>query len=430
MITTAKRILLLALFMGALAAARGQVTLEQCVALARENYPLIRKYDLIARTQAVDLSDINRSWWPRIGVYGQGTAQNAVPALPDGLAAMLHGAGTAVDGMSRLQYKAGASLSQTVWDGGAAKARRELAEAQTAEQQSALEVQLYAVRERVENLYFSALLTDEQIRQTEVTMRLLQSNLDRLRAMERNGTALQADGDMVEARLLAANQQLVHARSAAENCRRLLGAFAGRDLSGAQLVRPTAERPAAVAPQRPELALLDARTGVCEAGRSGVKAGVMPRLGLFAQGYYGYPGFDNFKSMMNRRPSLNLMAGVKISWDIDALYTRRNSTHRLQLAADNVAAERETFLFNNRLEALSRNARIDELEAVMREDERIVRLRANVRQAAESQLKGGVIDAHTLLTAITDEEQARLTAVYHEIQFMQSIYELKYTLNR
>ena len=133
---------------------------------------------------------------------------------------------------------------------------------------------------------------------------------------------------------------------------------------------------------------------------------------------------------MNRRPSLNLMAGVKISWDIDALYTRRNSTHRLQLAADNVAAERETFLFNNRLEALSRNARIDELEAVMREDERIVRLRTNVRQAAESQLKGGVIDAHTLLTAITDEEQARLTAVYHEIQFMQSIYELKYTLNR
>ena len=118
-----------------------------------------------------------------------------------------------------------------------------------------------------------------------------------------------------------------------------------------------------------------------------------------------------------------LLCGICFAGLIARLY-------RLQLAADNVAAERETFLFNNRLEALSRNARIDELEAVMREDERIVRLRANVRQAAESQLKGGVIDAHTLLTAITDEEQARLTAAYHEIQFMQSIYELKYTLNR
>ena len=66
----------------------------------------------------------------------------------------------------------------------------------------------------------------------------------------------------------------------------------------------------------------------------------------------------------------------------------------------------------------------------MREDARIVELRAAVRRAAESQLENGVIDATALLTKITDEKLARLNASYHEIQFLQNIYKLKNTLNR
>ena len=66
----------------------------------------------------------------------------------------------------------------------------------------------------------------------------------------------------------------------------------------------------------------------------------------------------------------------------------------------------------------------------MKEDSRIVELRANVRRAAEAQLENGVIDATALLSKITDENQARLASAYHEIQFIQSIYQLKYTLNR
>ena len=66
----------------------------------------------------------------------------------------------------------------------------------------------------------------------------------------------------------------------------------------------------------------------------------------------------------------------------------------------------------------------------MKANDRIVELRKNVRKAAESQLDNGVIDATDLLTKLTEEKQARLTASYHEIQLLQSIYQLKHTLNR
>ena len=425
-----KRLLLGWLFLLAVMSLYGQITLERCVTLAQENYPLIKKYDLITRTQEIDLSDINKNWLPQIGVYGQGTLQNGVPSFPDVLSDMINRTGVDILGLGKLQYKVGVDLSQTIWDGGASKSRREIARADNAEHQAALDVQLYAIRERVEGLFFGVLLVEEQIKQTQAVLTLLQSNLDRMRAMKANGTAMQSDVDMVEAQYLSASQQLTQAQSLSQSYRRMLGIFTGMDMTGQQLEKPEAKMPDNLMANRPELALFDAQAMANAVQYDAIKSSLMPRMSLFAQAYYGYPGFDYFKSMMNRDLSFNVLAGVKVSWSIGSFYTRKNNVRRLQVADENIVADRDVFLFNTSLQTQSQTAHIRELEAIMKEDARIVGLRANVRRAAESQLENGVIDATALLTKITDENQARLTASYHEIQFIQSIYQLKYTLNR
>ncbi len=156
----------------------------------------------------------------------------------------------------------------------------------------------------------------------------------------------------------------------------------------------------------------------------------MPRVGFFGQVYYGYPGFNTFESMMKRDLSFNALAGVKVSWNIDALYTRSLSKRKLAAASDMALADRELFLFNNDLQATSERAAIKGVLDVMADDARIVELRSNVRRSAESQLENGVIDTTTLLAKITDENQARLNAAYHEIQYLQYIHQLKNTLNK
>ena len=133
---------------------------------------------------------------------------------------------------------------------------------------------------------------------------------------------------------------------------------------------------------------------------------------------------------MNRNLSFNILAGIKVSWNISSFYTKKDNKRKLQLASNEISVERDIFLFNTNLETRSQLDRINELKDIMKENDRIVELRTNVRKAAESQLDNGVIDATELLTKLTDEKQARLTASYHEIQLLQSIYKLKYTLNK
>lgn len=412
------------------ASAAESVTLERCAELTRENYPMVRQYRLVEQTAAVSLSDINRGWLPRVGVYAQATAQNAVPAFPDALGDVLDSMGQRVDGLSRLQWKAGIDLSQTVWDGGAAKAARRIERARTTQAEAAIDVEMHAAVKRVEDLYFGALLLREQLSRNQATIALLESNHRKLLSMEANGTATRSDAEMVEARILSLRQQQTEARGALDSYLRMLGIYTGLRIDDGDLEKPSLELPADLTPDRPEQRLLDARGQVNDATKASIAASVMPRVGFFAQGYYGYPGFDYFKSMMSRDASFNLLAGIKVSWNMDSFYTKRNNERRVALANESIDTERQTFLFNNRLQREAEMARIESLREVMEDDRRIIELRQSVRRAAESRLANGVIDTDALLANITDENQARLSASYHEIQMLQYISNLKHILNR
>lgn len=407
-----------------------EITIDECVAKAEANYPVVRKYSLLTATQDIELSDINKSWLPGIGMYAQVTAQNVVPSFPETLTGVLEQMGQQMKGLGKVQYKAGVDVAQTIWDGGVASARRELVRRKHDAQKSALDVEIYAVRQRVENLYFSILLVDEQIAQSRVSHDLLMKNLDKLRSMQLHGTAMQSDVDMVEAQALAVAQQIAQAQSAVSGYRKVLGLFIGESIEGEKLLMPTVEMPLGNDSNRPELKLFESQLVANSASRRIDNAALMPKIGLFAGAYYGYPGYDYFKSMMNRDLSFNIMAGVKVSWNIDSFYTKKNRAMRRVADNDNILADRELFVFNQNMQSASQREAINGLRTVIRDDSRIVQLRGNVRKAAESQLDNGVIDTTALLAKISDENVAKLTAKLHEIQLVQEIYKLKYTLNQ
>ena len=338
--------------------------------------------------------------------------------------------GQEVKGIDRFQYKAGIDFSQTIWDGGASRAGREHVRAQESVKQVSLDVEMYAVRQRVENVYFAILLTEEQIAQNHITYDLLTANLEKMRAMLKNGTAMQSDVDMVEAQALALKQVIRQAQFTTEGYRRVLGIFIGEDVISEVLIMPDSTMPLSDNSKRPELKLFYKQVAANNAADKMANVSLMPRIGLFAQAYYGYPGLDYFKSMMNRNLSFNIFAGVKVSWDIDSFYTRKNIRRRTSVNNAGIATDRDLFLFNNRLQATSQMVSINGMQSIIMDDARIVELRQNVRKAAESQLDNGVIDATALLTKITDENVARLTSRYHDIQLRQEIYKLKYILNQ
>lgn len=407
---------------------RGQ-TLDECRRLAREHYPEIRQYDLIAQTEKYDLSNAARAWIPQITLSGQASWQNTTPTFPGALGEILASRGMQMEGIRREQYRAAIDVSQTIWDGGHSRAAKEMARAEAAEERQRTEVDLYALQARVDDLYFGILLLDERLTQTSVQISLLESNLARMRSCVANGTATRADADAIEAELLTVRQTLEQIAASRASYRRMLEIFIGQLLTAEKLERP--EEPAlGSGSQRPELELIDARAQQIDVRRKALRSALMPRFSAFAQGYYGYPGLDMFQSMMSSDGTLNALVGVRMSWNIGALYTRRNDLGKLRTARQQIDVQRDLFNFNTRLQATHEEGEIARLRKAVASDTRIVELRRAVRMAAESQLENGVIDATDLLRKITDETAAALNRSTHEIELLQALYKLKHELNR
>lgn len=405
-------------------------TLDECRRLAREHYPEIRQYDLISETEQYNLSNAARAWIPQIALSAQATYQSATPTYPEAFSSIMQANGIEMVGIRKDQYRVALDISQNLWDGGVSKANRALAEAEAAEQRSRVDVSLYELQSRVDNLYFGILLLDERVAQTEALIAVLESNLARMRTYYDNGVAMQADVDTIEAELLTARQTLGQVESSRMSYRRMLELFIGESLTSESLERPAMTTPASRSSMRPELALFEAQEGKILAQRRAINSSVMPRFSAFAQGYYGYPGMDMFKSMVSPDWSLNGLIGLRMSWNIGAFYTKKNNLDKLTTAESQIAVQRDIFLFNTEMQTTQDDGEIERLRRAVEDDDRIVELRRRVRMAAESQLENGVIDATDLLRKITDETTATLNRTTHEIELLQAIYRLKTTLNQ
>ncbi|MBQ2235177.1 MAG: TolC family protein, partial [Muribaculaceae bacterium] len=180
---------------------------------------------------------------------------------------------------------------------------------------------------------------------------------------------------------------------------------------------------------RPELQLVDAQLRLADAQERVLNAALMPRLSVFAQGYYGYPGYNMFEDMMRRKFSLNGMVGARLTWNIGALYTRRADKAKLQLQRDQAENSREVFLLNNRLDIVQQDENIARYRQLMKSDDEIIALRARVRESAESKLAHGIIDVNDLVKEINNEQAARVQRTVHEIELLKQMYDKKIAIN-
>ena len=424
-----KRTILLLLMVLTALTSRAQ-RLEECCRLAREHYPEIRQYDLIAETEQYNISNAARAWIPQVVLSGQATYQSATPTYPEAFNQMIAANGLDMSGVRKDQYKVAIDVSQNIWDGGQSKANREIAKAEAAVECSRVDVSLYDLQSRIQNLYFGILLLDERVEQTETLIEVLDANLNRMHTYYKNGVAMQSDVDAVEAELLTASQTLSQVEASRASFRRMLEVFIGQPLTDETLTRPAMVEIASRTSARPELTMFEAQSNRLSAQRKAITASVMPRFSAFAQGYYGYPGLDMFKSMVSSEWTLNAIVGVRMSWNIGAFYTKKNNLSKLDAAERQIAVQRDVFLFNTQMQTTQDDGEISRLRSALEDDNRIVELRRSVRMAAESRLENGVIDATDLLRKIADETTATLNRSTHEIELLQATYRLKTTLNQ
>lgn len=402
-------------------------TLEECQQAAEKNYPLIKQYGLIAKTTQLTVKNIQKGWLPQVTASAQATYQSAVTAWPESMQSMYQQMGLNMKGLRKDQYKIGVDLQQTIYDGGAISSQRNIAQKEGKVQEAQTETNLYQVRRRVNEMYFSLLLLNEQIQLNEDVKALLQSSEKKLSAMVKGGTAATSDLDNVRAERLSVEQQNENLKQQKLMLQRMLSVFCGLEVNNTQ--KPAPVQIASSVNNRPEMRLYNSQLELTEAKEKALDIQLRPKLGLFAQGFYGYPGLNMFEDMMNRKWSLNGIVGIKLSWNVSTLYTHKNDKARLNAQREMIENAREVFLFNNKLEEIQQNENINRYQTMMKSDDEIIVLRTNVRKAAESKLTHGIIDVISLLREINNENAAKTQQSIHEIDMLKEMYNLKYTNN-
>ena len=400
----------------------GQLSIDDCYKKAQANYPLVKQYGLIEQSKEYNLSNANKGYLPQVSLSAKASYQSEVTKLPITLPNVV------IKGVNKDQYQSVVEVNQTIWDGGVIHNQKKITEASSTVDKQKLDVDMYAINERINQLFFGILLLDEQIKQNILLQDELKRNYSQITSYMTNGIANQADLDAVKVNQLNTAQRKVELEATRKAYREMLIAMIGESIKeDTYLTKPSAAESVSLSEiiNRPELQLFDAQSNLFETQKSIINSKNMPKLGLFIQGGYSNPALNMLKSEFTPY----YIAGARLSWNFGGLYTKKNEKKLLETSKQNIAVQKETFLFNTNLKMTQQNNEIDKMKQLMQDDNEIIRLRASIKKAAEMKVENGTLSVTELLREINSEDQAMQNKVLHEIQLLMSIYNYKNTTN-
>lgn len=416
-------LLCIILFSASTLYAYGQIiTIDECQDKAVANYPAIVRYDIIEKTKEFNIANASKAYLPQGTLSAQGTWQSDVTSF------QLDMPGLQIPTIDQDQYRFVAELNQLIWDGGRVSAQKNSLEANAELEKRKLNNEIYTLRERVNNLYFGILLMREQLNQLGILEDELQRNYDNVQVYVQNGLANESDLNVVRVEQLKASQQRVSIESNLEAYIQMLSVLIGEQLdSDIIFVKPDPES-TLILPviDRPEMLMFEAQDNAIESQKSLLNARVMPTIGAFAQGGYGKPGLN----MFNNEFTPYFLGGVRLSWNFSNLYTLKNDRRKIDLQKSAVNSQRETFLQNLNIVIPQQQIEIEKFRKTMQHDEEIISLQTQIRKTAEVKVENGTMTVSDLIKEINAEEFAKQAKVLHEIQFLMSVYSLKYTTNQ
>ena len=407
------------------------ISLEECYTLARNNYPLVRQYELTEAMSRYSFENAAMGYVPQISVGAQATLQSDVTEFPEAFNNLLALAGVDMKGLSHDQYKVQLDISQTIWDGGYSKVQREAVKAQAEVSRLTLDKDIDALKTRINQMYFGILVMEENIMTSLYMDTLMTANLEIVESAVRNGTALASDTDNIRVELLSLRQQRRQLESAVRTYKDMLAIMIGRRIEDGEVFdKPEVVLVDTSLNKRTELLLFDARIREIELQKKMLDVAVMPKFAFFAQGWYGKPGLNIFDDMVYDRMSWNGIAGITFKWNISGFYTRKNDLRSIDLSQRSVELQRDAFKWNSDLQQTQIQNEIDRMYEMKASDDEIVRLRESVRKVSESKYRNGIITVNDLLRDIMNENKAKVERSRHELELLRNIYDLKVVLNQ
>ena len=405
-------------------AAHAQTTLDECIGWAYDNYPQIKEMSLIEMTKGIDLKNAAYTWLPHLNISGKATWQSEVVEMPMDIPGM-------DINIPHDQYGLTAEFTQQLWDGGTSRSQKELAEAGAEVKKTQLETNLWSIRSRVQNVFLGIILIDKQLELNRLLRESLERSSEEVKSRMEAGVALPSDLDQVSVNILSCLQQRASLDADRKSYVKILGLLTGRDMTDVELAVPQdavnyVDDGARDFETRPEMAFYAAQLKQNEFQRHQLNTLISPKLNLSLQGGYGRPGMN----MLSGDFSGYFVAGLKLQWNICALYTRGLDKRRVNADAQKIDLTRKSFILNSSVEAEQKNNAILKARDVLEKDSEIIGLRQRIRASGENQYREGTIKMNDYLSMLDEEYKAKANESMHEVQLMMAVYDMKNTIGK
>jgi outer membrane protein TolC len=388
------------------------LSLAKAYELAQQNYPLVKQRELLKQTADLNIDNLSKGFLPQFNLSSQATYQSAVTEVKVPIP------GVNINAPSKDQYKIVADISQLIYDGGAIKEQKNMQQLTEAAEQQKVEVELYKLKERINQLFLGVLFLEEQLKQLDLIRMDINNGIKKTEAQVKNGVAFKSNLNVLKAELLKTDQREIEIKASRKGFTDVLGLFINQTLpEEIMLEKPFVENDV-ISNEilRPEIKLFSIQEKQLNGQYKLIDSRNKPKASLFVQSGYGKPGLNLFKNEFD----FFYITGVRLNWAFGGLYTQKNEKQLIELSKKFVGIQKETFLLNTNTALTQQQAELNKLKQLIAKDNEIIALRQSVKDAAKAQLENGVITANDYLREINAEDQARQSLITHQVQLLQA----------
>lgn len=387
--------------------AQQTLTLEECYSLAEKNYPLAKQTELLEEKTKSEIKVLEKEKLPKLDFNAQATYQSDVIQFPFQIP------NSTVEPPNKDQYRATLDANQLIYNGGNIAANSKLKTAELETQQQQIAVNLYTLKNRINQSYFSVLLFQEQEKLLISKMEQLDARIKEVSAGVKYGAVLPASEQVLKAEQLKLEQQLSQIDFDKQKALKNLSILVFQDLdNNTILIKPAIFIAPEMASQRPELELFNLQETQLETSKEVISKSNYPKLLGFAQAGYGNPGLN----MLDNSFQDFYILGLKLNWNIFDWGKTKEQKQAVDISKEIVSTEKETFVLNNEMQQKEAESDINKYEAMLRKDSEIIELREKVLQATTSQLQNGAITSSEYITELNNLYEARIDQQLHEVQ--------------
>lgn len=393
------------------------LSLDQIQDEVQNNYPLEKGKELLRKHSELSVENIKIAYLPKLYANGKMSYQSDVTGSP------LPGPNSF--GAPKDQYSVNLDVEQLIYNGGRTKTQLKLDKLSTELDIQDLEVKMFAIRERVNDAFFSILLLRQSRMVIDEKKKSVKASLNQIESAVKSGVMAKANSKVLEAEILLINQQMKELEYAEKSAFETLAELMNREcdfeieIEGLEFDEEGMLVEDEQLDKRPEYRLFAGQKTLLDEKIELVKKDRLPVIKGFGQLGYGQPGYNQ----LNDGFDSYYMIGAKVSWNIFDWKAGKRNQRKLDIQKELVETQELSFQKNQKVELRKKHNDILKFKVLLTQDNAIVELKQAVTKSSSSKLDNGIITSSDYLEDLNKEIQAKLNRKYHQIQLSQSIAE-------